>query len=247
MANTQADYESKTELAQYLAFHFLPPSSYLPIGLAETLRPRSYFEQLLHFVTDSTEVGAFDSAIDIGCSVGGLSFALAESCKQVVGVDLSESFISAATELLSGETIEIELPKCGEVCENFSVSAKRLGEESELSFAVGSALELEAKNEEFDLACLINLIDRVPNPQQALAEAQRVVKPGGYILVATPLTWLESFTEKKSWIDRDVTGTMNAILDGATNVATADIPFCIREHERKFQLSLAYVSLWRKG
>jgi SAM-dependent methyltransferase len=53
-------------------------------------------------------------------------------------------------------------------------------------FVCGDATRLEFDSESFDAVTMFDVIEHVPNDKKAIAEALRVLKPGGYILVSVP-------------------------------------------------------------
>jgi SAM-dependent methyltransferase len=54
---------------------------------------------------------------------------------------------------------------------------------------VCSALELPLPENSFDTVVSTEVLEHVPDPLRALKEMHRVVKPGGYVVVATPMYW----------------------------------------------------------
>jgi SAM-dependent methyltransferase len=52
-----------------------------------------------------------------------------------------------------------------------------------------SALELTFPDNSFDTVVSTEVLEHVPDPQRALREMFRVVKPGGFVIVSTPLYW----------------------------------------------------------
>ena len=82
-----------------------------------------------------------------------------------------------------------------------------------------------------------------------------LLNPGGQLLLMTPCTWMEEYTPKENWLggfERDsapvrTLDSLKQIL-GADFVfqTSKDLPFLIREHERKFQWSVAQASVWRR-
>jgi SAM-dependent methyltransferase len=54
---------------------------------------------------------------------------------------------------------------------------------------VASADELPVADESFDAVLLLQLLEHVPEPGRVLAEAHRVLRPGGLITVTAPLVW----------------------------------------------------------
>ena len=82
------------------------------------------------------------------------------------------------------------------------------------------------------------------------------IKPGGVLLIASPYTWLEEHTARAHWIGGfKQDGENFTTLDGLKAAlgehfrlmrAPQDVPFVIRETRRKFQHSVAEVTLWER-
>ena len=81
---------------------------------------------------------------------------------------------------------------------------------------------------------------------------------GGLLFLASPYTWLEEFTQKEHWLGgyKDAkTGENVTTLEGLHDVLDSqfeliktpfEVPFVIRETQRKFQHSLSEVTIWKK-
>jgi SAM-dependent methyltransferase len=100
-----------------------------------------------------------------------------------------------------------------------------------------------------------NLIDRLADPARFLDRLPRLVRPGGQLVLTSPYTWLDDFTPREKWLggfEREgmrvpTLAGLRAILDEHFDlVAVKDLPFLIREHARKFQLSVAQATTWRR-
>jgi ubiquinone/menaquinone biosynthesis C-methylase UbiE/DNA-binding HxlR family transcriptional regulator len=94
---------------------------------------------------------------DLGIGTGGLAATLAPYVHRVVGVDRSEPMLDAARERLAGHD-GVEL---------------RLGELEALPIPDG----------ELDVAVLSLVLHYVLGPEEVFAEAARVLRPGGHVLV----------------------------------------------------------------
>ncbi len=78
-------------------------------------------------------------------------------------------------------------------------------------FVVGSATALPFEDNEFDAIWSVWVLEHVPNPEQALREMRRVVKPGGLILHAPAYycpPWAADGYEKRPYNDFRVGGRM---------------------------------------
>ena len=97
------------------------------------------------------------SVLDVGSGVGGPARFLAATCGcRVVGVDLSEPFVEAARYL-----------------------TERTGQGGQVSFQVGSALELPFGDRCFDVALLQHVAMNIADRARLYREIRRVLKPGG--------------------------------------------------------------------
>src|SRR5262245_57939407 len=97
-------------------------------------------------------------ALDIGCGTGAISRALVERLKlEVTGVDPSPVFVTRAREL--GK------PLPG------------------LAFVEGDGRSLKFHDATFDLVVFHTTLCHIPNPELALREAFRVLRPDGWLAV----------------------------------------------------------------
>jgi ArsR family transcriptional regulator len=94
---------------------------------------------------------------DLGCGTGGITQSIAPFVERVIAVDESSAMLSAAKKRLHG-------------VENVDIRNGRL-----------EALPLS--DEEVDVALLFLVLHYAPDPARVIAEAARVVKPGGRLLV----------------------------------------------------------------
>jgi SAM-dependent methyltransferase len=97
--------------------------------------------------------------LDAGCGVGYGSAFLGESARSVVGVDVSGEAIDYARSRYGGGNVE---------------------------FAVGDLQQLERGDAEFDAVVAFEVIEHLPHPDRFVAEARRVLKPDGVLIVSTP-------------------------------------------------------------
>jgi ubiquinone/menaquinone biosynthesis C-methylase UbiE/DNA-binding MarR family transcriptional regulator len=111
-------------------------------------------------------LGAFASADwtvgDLGCGTGLVSAALAPFVARVIAVDASAPMLQAAKKRLRGVT-NVELRR-GDL-ETLPIDDRRL-----------------------DAAMLMLVLHHVPQPERALADVARVLKPGGRLLVVDMLS-----------------------------------------------------------
>lgn len=81
----------------------------------------------------------------------------------------------------------------------------------------GSGYELPFADASFDLVCLFDTIEHIPDDELALREARRVCKPGGRVFVSVPAyAWLWSQNDRTAHHFRRYTaGRLRAVLQRA--------------------------------
>ena len=111
---------------------------------------------IYHVVFDKTNVGRGTRLLDVGCGTGMAAQLAAKLGALVTGLDASEAELVIARERIpSGDF------RCGEM--------------EELPYADGS----------FDVVTGFSSLQFAEDPLNALREARRVVKPGGYVAMVT--------------------------------------------------------------
>lgn len=242
-------YETDELLNQYMAFHF--GSSYFGVDNY----PARCAELCIEFMGSRPR----RKALDLGCAVGRSSFDLARGFNTVVGVDLSSRFIDAANRMQAGETLPYFLHDEGELGRSVEVSLLDFDFSdisNKVAFEVGDACNLDSTHSDYDLIFAGNLIDRVNDPAAFLTDLQHRVVPGGLLVISSPYTLLEEYTPKSNWIGGlKQSGEARTVLQGMQTVlaphfqivrAPMDVPFVIRETSRKFQHSIAEMSVWER-
>lgn len=103
------------------------------------------------------------TVLDLGCGTGVVARAIAARdgfTGTVTGIDLSDDFIAAAETFAADD-----------------------GVSDRVQFAVGDAHQLDFRAACFDTVVAHTLVSHVRDPLAVLAEAARVVRPGGYVAV----------------------------------------------------------------
>jgi len=249
MQKQKSIYETDTALEQYLFFHYGKEREYLPWpGPSEALHyPVAAVNELL----DTRALDKNARALDLGCAVGRTSFELSRHCREVVGIDLSKSFIRAANQMKRRGSIALSYIIEGDL-RGETILRRPAGVKADrVYFRVGDAMKLPRQIGRFDVAVLLNLIDRVPNPAQCLRNVTERLNAGGQLIIASPYTWMEEHTPRTQWLGgRKGQTTLDALkkllLTQYQLVRHRQIPFIIREHARKYQWSMAEGTCWVK-
>ena len=100
-----------------------------------------------------------DEVLECACGTGAISKYIAAKCKSLIATDFAEGMLKQAAKKCNGlENISFE---------NADITALRFPDAS------------------FDKVVAGNVIHLLPNPEAALSELERVVKPGGRIIIPT--------------------------------------------------------------
>ena len=247
-------YESDRLLGEYLLFHYGRPEEVLPYAFG----PVGGLDFAVRAVTECIapeRLPRGGRALDLGCAVGRSSFELARFCGEVVGIDFSHRFVSAADSLRIGGALSYERTEEGDLATRCEARLPAGVDPGRVRFEVGDACNLRPDLGRFDAALLINLVDRLPEPRRCLDRLPDLLNPGGQLVIASPYTWLEEYTPRGQWLGgysregQDVRGfdTLRGVLEPAFEfVRAVELPFLLREHARKFQWSVSLAGVWQR-
>ncbi|MEG1432674.1 class I SAM-dependent methyltransferase [Eubacterium sp.] len=113
------------------------------------------------------------NVLELACGSGQLSFSLSKQVKSWIGTDFSKQMI---------------------------LEARKRGEYENLTFEIADATSLSFADGEFDCVVIANALHIMPNPDKAMKEIYRVLKPNG-ILFAPTFLWKEGKQSKfKKWM-----------------------------------------------
>ncbi|PKE28553.1 SAM-dependent methyltransferase [Rahnella sp. AA] len=241
-------YETDGLVAQYLDFQYGP----------RHFDVANYASTLVDIAVNNTSLRG--RALDIGCATGRASFELARHFDSVVGMDYSARFIDVALALSRGEACRYVIPAEGELVDycqvtlsDANISAEQTGR---VSFVQGDACNLKPQAELYDLVLAANLLDRLREPARFLKDIAPMIRPGGLLMLSSPYTWLEEFTSKENWLgglreNGEALTTHQALCRLLASEfeeiqKPQNVPFVIRETARKFQHTVAELTLWRK-
>lgn len=128
--------------------------------------PENWTEENFKFHLDFFKPFVKGKILDFGCGKGGFAHMISKYCDSVYGIDCSETVIDKA------RSIHREI--------NFQV----LPEDSKIPYA----------DEFFDAVFMLDVLEHILDTETVLEEVNRVLKPGGHLLIATSqLTRLKLF------------------------------------------------------
>ncbi len=157
------------------------------------------------------------SALDLGCSVGRCSVALARSASVVVGVDPSLLQIQTANEILKTKNISVYVGQSKASypgSEGVRISVPFDAPEN-VEFLVADDRTLPFREGAFDVICCSAVIDCTEDPEHFIQTLARLTHTGSRVFVSTPFEWLEKDTPKKNWLGSGAYGTVKGKPEAA--------------------------------
>ena len=100
-----------------------------------------------------------DTVLECACGTGAISVSIAPKCRRLIATDFAAGMLRQAEKK----------------CRKFE----------NVVFRKADITHLKCKDNRFDKVVAGNVIHLLPNPEQALHELERVVKPGGRIIIPT--------------------------------------------------------------
>jgi 5-histidylcysteine sulfoxide synthase/putative 4-mercaptohistidine N1-methyltranferase len=241
-------YESDALAAQYCDAHYGPQH----FGVA------NFQAACAEICLEQMQGRSFGHALDLGCAVGRASFELARGgFERVTGLDFSTRFFRLAARMQQQASLRYALPEEGEIVSFHEIDLAEFGlaeARQRVQFYQGDACNLPEKFKGYDLILAANLIDRLYSPRKFIGSIHERLNPGGLLVLTSPYTWLEEYTKKAEWLGgfREA-GEAVWSLDGLTSALSEhfrllgeprDVPFVIRETRRKFQHTVAQLTVW---
>lgn len=263
-------YETDESLNMYLSLHY--PLSGVREGVSPIISHQHAPTHGLRFPQRVAELLArlapekMESALDVGCAVGGASFEMAKSFDHVDAFDFSNSFVVAAMRMQKAEQVRFKIPIEADLFEQVEAAHEHdVSQEirNKVNFFQGDACRIgematDGHLGKYDGVIMSNLLCRLPDPLGCLNGLPRVVNKGGVVVLVTPFSWLEQFTPRSKWlggfydpVSKDKLRSkdeLQLIMEerGFEKIHEEEMPLVIREHQRKYQYIVSEATGWRK-
>ncbi|RXJ70359.1 methyltransferase [Halarcobacter ebronensis] len=241
-------YETDEQISQYCEFHY--GAEYYGVKNF----PKNSVELLKPYIKDLKK----QKALDLGCSVGRSSFELAKHYDEVLGIDFSANFINVGVKLKKYDSLTYKVTTEGSLFDEKTISLKDFDLEEtkdRVTFMQGDACNLKDLYSGYDLIFCSNLIDRLYYPQKFLDDIPKRVNKDGFLVLLSPYTWLEDYTPKANWLggylkDNKEVKTFDTLKTNLEKefelLDILDVPFVIKETNRKFQHTISQMSIWKR-
>ncbi len=252
----RSDYEEKVGRGAYETD--LQVSQYCEFGWGEEyFGVENFPAKCARICIELSEGKRREKALDVGCAIGRSTIELATAFGSVTGLDFSARFIRMAEQMRSQGYINYRVLTEGELTEQKEATLPESLKEAagRVEFWQADACNLKPIFTGYDLVFAGNLIDRLYDPAKFLHDISERINSGGLLVLTSPYTWDESHTPKSKWLggfkrDGESVTALDGLkehLNGAFSLKEVrDIEFVIRETSRKFQHTVAQMSVWEK-
>ena len=235
-------YETDKLVSEYLLFHYGKPEQILDWEAG----PHSALGFPARIV-ERFSPGEAARALDLGCAVGRSSYELSRGAAEVIGIDYSQAFVTAAARIGREGVAPVSRLEEGALSTEVEVALPEGVAVDRVAFEQGDAMDLRSDLGRFDRVLAANLLCRLTEPAKCLARLPDLVVPGGELVLTTPCTWLGEFTPPGHWPPGS---TLEWLKDGLSGsfalMEEHDEPFLIRETARKFQWTVAMLTKWKR-
>ena len=133
---------------------------------------------------------------------GGRASSWRGHCREVVGIDFSHPVHRRRPNALrtDGRLAYRRTEEGATESRRCEAAVPAEIDRNRVRFEVGDACDLRPDLGTFDVALLINLVDRLPEPRRCLERLPALLSPGGQLVIASPFTWLEEYTPPENWL-----------------------------------------------
>lgn len=202
-------------------------------------------------LTDFTGEMEQPQALLIGCGVGGVAMALAQSFPCVLASDSSQRCIDAAKALQDQGCLSYKTA--------YAKGVRRLArvapdiDSSRITFLRADAMAFVAEVEprSTDALVVTDALTQLACPKALLAALSRLLRPNGIVCIATDYKWRASVTPPENQLsgaDRGAPGRQLATVmeaAGFSMIAEQELAGAVRQSERCLELSMYQCTIWR--
>ena len=242
-------YESPGVAAMYTEFHY--GGAYFNVPNF----PKTCVEKSLELARPKLR----KRALDLGCGPGRSTFELSRHFKAVDGVDLSSSFIDIAKHLASTGQLSYSVCAEGDIWLRRRFMLESIGlhaNDSRLRFYCADACHLSNDFSGYSFIFAGNLLDRLYDPRSFLRDMAARIEPDGVLVLASPYVWSAEFTPTAMWLSYTMDSdekiySFQSICqllrtDFDLVCPPLDVPFVLRETDRKYQHTISEMTIWRR-
>jgi 5-histidylcysteine sulfoxide synthase/putative 4-mercaptohistidine N1-methyltranferase len=203
--------------------------------------------------------------LDLGCSVGRVSFELSTLFEHVDGVDFSARYIQHCVQLQQNKAVRYSSVAEGEVTHFHEVTLDSLNKDEKcqtnkhyhtdkIYFSQGDGCNLKAQFCDYDVILIQHNLENSYRPRALLSALMKRIAPNGLLMVLSDYGFDEKITEKKHWLGgQKINGENQSgfealslhLSDSFTLLNQEELPRIIKQDQRHFSLALSHLTIWQ--
>lgn len=215
--------------------------------------------QLIDIIKKHVKNPSGKKLLDLNSDTGRFAFEAAQIFKDVTAIDFSARFIRPAMDLQNRGFLRYVIKDEGELQIFKDVLLDELGLKNNvdrIQFMQADAMNLKDRYSGYDVILAFNLLEELYNPNDFLAEIHKRLNVDGLLILGSSYEWDETISHRDNWPGgfkedgepvRSFDG-INKILGStfALQVKPFDLQYPIRKSNRKFEMIISEIGIWRK-
>ncbi len=215
--------------------------------------------QIFELIKEKVENAYEKRFLDLNSDTGRLAFEASGVFKEVTAIDSSARFIQPAVELQKNGLLRYVIKDEGDlqIFKDILIEDLKLKTNiGNLEFMQDDALKLKKKFSNYDVVCIINLLEQLKDPSILLRSIHERLNRNGILIIGSTCQWNEKYTPKEHWLGgfkkdgEPVTG-----FDGIKDILNKkfqlkekplDLKYSIRKSSKSFEIQTCEVSIWQK-
>lgn len=250
-------YETAKRLNDCLLLHYGSPDEIMRWDFgpkADVHFPKRCAELCIKYCREEQKLPS--RALDIGCGVGRSTFELTHAFNEVIGIDINKSFIETCNLLKEKGYLKYSIITEGELTQDLDAVVDKNVDRSKASFLYGDACNMPLDIGEFGCVLAANLLCHLYSPNEFFDRLPNLVSHGGILVLTSPYLFSTQITPKENWLGgwltnngTPVTG-FDCIIEKLSPcfelLMEEELPFVLRETDRKYQWTVSHATIWRR-
>ena len=245
-------YETNADICRQLHAHYGPSKAAMPLAV------KNYNQQIADVVLNGVEKYKIptDKCLDLGCSVGRVSFTLAQYFNHIDGIDFSAGVIRYPVNLQQGKSIRYTLENEGDIVDFFEANLNDVDLPSgkNILFSQGDACNLKDIFTNYNVIVAQHVLEQSYDAQLFLQQIHQRLNKDGILVVVSDYNFSEQQANKKTWLGgikvngENVTGFdgLSSILSPHFNLLEQhQLTRSIKINRRNFTLSFPHCTVWQ--